>query len=36
MPIENEMNCMSAKDLKSIAKNQFNDKANNFNEAIKK
>ena len=37
MPIENEKNCMSAKDLKSIAKkNQFNvDKANNFNEAIK-
>jgi dihydrofolate synthase/folylpolyglutamate synthase len=38
MPIENERNCMSAKDLKTIAKkNQFNvDKANNFNEAIKK
>ncbi|MAC44942.1 MAG: hypothetical protein CMJ00_02165 [Pelagibacteraceae bacterium] len=38
MPIENERNCMSAKDLKAIAKkNQFNvDKANNFNEAIKK
>jgi dihydrofolate synthase/folylpolyglutamate synthase len=38
IPIENEKNCMSAKDLKSIGKkNQFNvDKANNFNEAIKK
>ena len=38
VPIENEKNCMSAKDLESIAKkNQFNaDKANNFNEAIKK
>jgi len=38
MPIENERNCMSPKDLKAIAKkNQFNvDKANNFNEAIKK
>jgi len=38
MPIENEKNCMSAKDLKTIAKkNQFNaDKAKNFNEAIKK
>ena len=38
MPIENERNCMSAKDLKAIAKkNQFNvDKANNFNEAIEK
>jgi dihydrofolate synthase/folylpolyglutamate synthase len=38
MPIENEKNCMSAKDLEIIAKkNQFNaDKANNFNEAIKK
>jgi folylpolyglutamate synthase/dihydropteroate synthase len=38
IPIENEKNCMSAKDLESIAKkNQFNaDKANNFNEAIKK
>ena len=38
MPIENEKNCMSAKDLKSIGKkNQFNvDKANNLNEAIKK
>ena len=38
MHIENERNCMSAKDLKAIAKkNQFNvDKANNFNEAIEK
>ena len=38
IPIENEKNCMSAKDLEIIAtKNQFNvDKANNFNEAIKK
>jgi folylpolyglutamate synthase/dihydropteroate synthase len=38
MPIENEKNCMSAKDLGIIAKkNQFNvDKANSFNEAIKK
>ena len=38
MPIENEKNCMSANDLKSIGKkNQFNvDKAKNFNEAIKK
>ena len=38
MPIENERNCMSAKELKTIAKkNQFNvDKSNNFNEAIKK
>ncbi len=37
IPIENEKNCMSANDLKSIAKkNQFNvDKANNFEEAIK-
>jgi folylpolyglutamate synthase/dihydropteroate synthase len=36
--IENEKNCMSAKDLEIIAKkNQFNvDKANNFNEAISK
>ncbi len=36
IPIENEQNCMSAKDLKVIAKkNQFNViKANNFNEAI--
>ena len=35
-PIENEQNCMSAKDLKAIAKkNQFNViKANNFSEAI--
>ncbi len=38
VPIENEKNCMSAKDLKAIAeKNHFNvDKANNFSEAIKK
>ena len=38
MPIENEKNCMSAKDLEIIAKkNQFNvDKANNFSEAIRK
>ena len=38
IPIENEQNCMSAKDLEVIAKkNQFNvDKANNFNEAINK
>ncbi len=38
MPIENEKNCLSAENLKSIGKkNQFNvDKANNFNEAIKK
>jgi dihydrofolate synthase/folylpolyglutamate synthase len=38
VPIENEKNCMSAKDLETIAKkNQFNaDKADNFNEAIKK
>jgi len=38
IPIENEKNCMSAKDLEAIAKkNKFNvDKANNFNEAIKK
>ena len=38
MPIKNEKNCMSAKDLKSIAKrNKLNvDKANNFKEAIKK
>ena len=38
MPIENEKNCMSAITLKTIAeKNQFNvDKANNFNEAIRK
>jgi len=36
IPIEKEQNCMSAKDLKAIAKkNQFNViKANNFNEAI--
>ncbi len=38
MPIENEKNCMSAKDLKSICKkNLFNvDQANNFNEALEK
>ncbi len=38
IPIENEKNCMSAKDLEIIArKNQFIvDKANNFNEAIRK
>tara|TARA_A100001015_G_scaffold282857_1_gene347560 strand:- start:308 stop:1570 length:1263 start_codon:yes stop_codon:yes gene_type:complete len=38
IPIENEKNCMSARNLESIAKkNQFNaDAANNFNEAIKK
>ena len=38
IPIENEKNCMSAKDLEAIAKkNQFStDKANNFNEAIRK
>ena len=38
IPIENEKNCMSAKDLKVIAKkNAFNiDEANNFNEAIRK
>ena len=38
IPIEKEQNCMSAKDLKAIAKkNQFNvDKASNFNEAIRK
>ena len=38
IPIENEQNCMSSKDLKSICKrNQFIvDKANSFNEAIKK
>ena len=38
IPIENEKNCMSASDLKDIAKkNQFNvAQANNFNEAIKK
>ena len=36
IPIENEQNCMSAKDLETIAKkNQFNvNKANNFSEAI--
>jgi dihydrofolate synthase/folylpolyglutamate synthase len=38
IPIENEKNCMSAKDLKAIAKkNQFNaDNATGFNQAIKK
>ncbi len=38
IPIENEKNCMSAKVLKTIAKkNHFNvDKANNFDEAIRK
>ena len=38
IPIESEKNCMSAKDLETVAKkNQFNvEKANNFNEAIKK
>ena len=38
IPIENEKNCISANDLKTIAKrNKFNaDKASNFNEAIKK
>ncbi len=38
IPIENEKNSMSAKELKVIAKkNKFNvDKAENFNEAIKK
>jgi dihydrofolate synthase/folylpolyglutamate synthase len=38
IPIENEKNCMPAKDLEAIAKkNEFNvDTANNFNEAIKK
>ena len=38
VPIENEDNCMSTKNLETIAKkNQFNvDKANNFNEAVKK
>ncbi len=38
IPIDNEKNSMSAKDLKVIAKkNGFNvDKANNFNEAIRK
>ena len=37
MPIENEKNCMSAKDLESIAKkNQFDvNKAKSFSEAIK-
>ena len=38
IPIENEKNCMSTKDLKSIAKkNHFNvETANSFDEAIKK
>ena len=38
IPIESEKNCVSARDLEIIAKkNQFNvDKANNFNEAIRK
>ena len=38
IPIENEQNCMSSKDLKSICKrNQFNvDEANSVNDAIKK
>tara|TARA_Y100000813_G_scaffold177127_1_gene143417 strand:- start:388 stop:1650 length:1263 start_codon:yes stop_codon:yes gene_type:complete len=38
IPIENEQNCMSSKDLKSICKrNQFNvDEANNINDAIEK
>ena len=38
IPIENEKNCMSAKDLEAIAKkNKFNvEKAIHFNEAIKK
>ena len=38
IPIENEQNCMSSKDLKSICKrNQFNvDEANSINDAIKK
>ena len=38
IPIENEKNCISANDLKTIAKkNKLNaDKATNFNEAIKK
>ena len=38
IPIENEQNCISAADLKVLAKkNQFNvDKANNFNEATRK
>ena len=38
MPIKNEKNCMSAKDLETIAKkNQYNvNKANNINEAIRK
>ena len=38
IPIENEQNCMSSKDLKSICKrNQFNvDEAKSINDAIKK
>ncbi len=38
IPIENEQNCMSSKDLKTICKrNQFNvDEANSINDAIKK
>ena len=38
IPIENEENCMSAKNLETIAKkNRFNvEKAKNFNEAIRK
>ena len=38
IPIENEKNCMSAKNLEVIAKkNRFNvEKAKNFNEAIRK
>ena len=38
IPIENEQNCMSSKDLKSICKrNQFNvNEANSINDAIKK
>jgi len=38
IPIENEPNCMSSKDLKSICKrNEFNvDEANSINDAIKK
>ncbi len=38
IPIENEKNCMSAKDLEAIAKkNQFNsERANNFSQAINK
>ena len=38
IPIENEKNCMSAKDLKSVAqKNHFNvESAKNLDDAIKK